>query len=260
MGPPGRLAPCLVVMRCPRSICSAQGWPPLCRPSPSPREQREDPWSWSGDSRCSAGSPALTGQPLDLDTVSRLEEGQTGQLELLVAAGATLSGPSGVQLPTALGQVQIDVLQVADADFDPLPDDPTDRLHVLSHAWAADTATLMTLMADAPPPVDVLVAQPAALVAMKLQSAMNRGAAKEGTDFLDIVRLSTDPVTNRPVVDGLQSAGQQFKDDALLHVGRWFEKGRDRTLKRIRTIPEGGATTMDDLDLVAELLTAALGR
>jgi len=111
----------------------------------------------------------------DLDTVSRLEEGQTGQLELLVAAGATLSGPSGVQLPTALGPVQIDVLQVADADFDPLPDDPTDRLHVLSHAWAADTATLMTLMADAPPPVDVLVAQPAALVAMKLQSAMNRG-------------------------------------------------------------------------------------
>ena len=196
----------------------------------------------------------------DLDTVSRLEEGQTGQLELLVAAGATLSGPSGVQLPTALGPVQIDVLQVADADFDPLPDDPTDRLHVLSHAWAADTATLMTLMADAPPPVDVLVAQPAALVAMKLQSAMNRGAAKEGTDFLDIVRLSTDPVTNRPVVDGLQSAGQQLKDDALLHVGRWFEKGRDRTLKRIRTIPEGGATTMDDLDLVAELLTAALGR
>lgn len=196
----------------------------------------------------------------DLDTVSRLEEGQTGQFELLVAAGATLSGPSGVQLPTALGPVQIDVLQVADADFDPLPDDPTDRLHVLSHAWAADTATLMTLMADAPPPVDVLVAQPAALVAMKLQSAMNRGAAKEGTDFLDIVRLTTDPVTNRPVVDGLQSAGQQLKDDALLHVGRWFEKGRDRTLKRIRTIPEGGATTMDDLDLVAELLTAALGR
>ena len=109
----------------------------------------------------------------DLDTVSRLEKGQTGQLELLVAAGATLSGPTGVQLPTALGPVQIDVLQVADADFDPLPDDPTDRLHVLSHAWAADTATLMTLMADAPPHVDVLVAHPAALVAMKLQSAMN---------------------------------------------------------------------------------------
>ncbi len=196
----------------------------------------------------------------DLDTVSRLQHGQTGQLQLLVAAGATLSGPSGVQLPTALGPVQIDVLQVTDADFDPLPDDPTDRLHVLSHAWAAETATLVTLLADDPPPVDVLVAQPAALVAMKLQSAMNRAAAKEGTDFLDIVRLAMDPITNRPVAAGLQSAGQQLKDDALLHVARWFEQGRDRTLKRIRSIPEGATMTQADLELVAELLTTALTR
>lgn len=196
----------------------------------------------------------------DLDTVSRLQQGQTGQLQLLVAAGATLSGPSGVQLPTALGPVQIDVLQVTDADLDPLPDDPTDRLHVLSHAWAAETATLMTLLADGPPPVDVLVAQPAALIAMKLQSAMNRAAAKEGTDFLDIVRLTTDPITNRPVADGLQWAGQQLKDDALLHVARWFEQGRDRTLKRIRSIPEGATMTQADLELVAELLTTALTR
>ena len=138
----------------------------------------------------------------DLDTVSGLEEGQTGQLELLVAAGATLSGPSGVQLPTALGPVQVDVLQVADADFDPLPDDPTDRLHVLSHAWAADTATLMTLMADAPPPVDVLVAQPAALVAMKLQSAMNRGPPrKERTSW-----TSSDSARIRSPTDRLSMA------------------------------------------------------
>lgn len=127
----------------------------------------------------------------DLDTVSRLQHGQTGQLQLLVAAGATLSGPSGVRLPTALGPVQIDVLQVTDADFEP-------------------------------PPVDALVAQ--------------------------------------PVAAGLQSAGQHLKDDALLHVARWFEQGRDRTLKRIRSIPEGATTTQDDLELVAELLTTALTR
>ncbi len=62
--------------------------------------------------------PPLPGAT-DLDTVSRLQHGQTGQLQLLVAAGATLSGPSGVRLPTALGPAQIDVLQVTDADFDP---------------------------------------------------------------------------------------------------------------------------------------------
>ncbi len=95
---------------------------------------------------------------------------------------------------------------------------------------------------------------------MKLQSAMNRGAAKEGTDFLNIVRLTTDPVANRQVSDGLQSAGQQLKDDALLHVHRWFERGRDRTLKRIRSIPEGVGTTQDDVELVAELLGTAMAR
>ena len=116
----------------------------------------------------------------DLDPVSRLQHGQTGQLPLLVAAGATLSGPSGVRLPTGLGPVQIDVLQVSDPDFDP-------------------------------PSVDALVAQ--------------------------------------PVAAGLQQAGQHLKDDALLHVARWFKPGRDRTLKRIRSIPEGATTTQDDLKL-----------
>lgn len=194
----------------------------------------------------------------DLDIVSRLRAGQVGQLELLVAAGARPSGPSGVQISTALGPVQVDVLEVTDADMSPLPDDPTDRLHVLSHAWAAETATLVTLVADESPPVLVLVARPAALVVMKLQSVMNRGATKEGTDLLDIVRLTTDPLTSGTVVDELQLAHQQLKDDALLHARRWFKQGSDRTLKLLRIIPEGVATTTDDLELVAELLIAAL--
>ncbi len=84
----------------------------------------------------------------DLDTVARLQAGQVGQIELLVAAGATPSGPTGVQVQTPLGPVQVDVLEVTDADLAPLPDDPTDRLHVLSHAWAAQTATPVHLEAD----------------------------------------------------------------------------------------------------------------
>ena len=47
----------------------------------------------------------------DLDTVSRLHAWQVGQLELLVAAGATPSGPAGVQVQTPLGSVQVDVTQ-----------------------------------------------------------------------------------------------------------------------------------------------------
>lgn len=194
----------------------------------------------------------------DLDTVSRLHAGQVGQLQLLVAAGATPSGPAGVQVQTPLGSVQVDVLEVTDADFSPLPEDPTDRLHVLSHAWAAQTATPVHLVADNAPPVTVLVARPAALVAMKLRSVMNRGAAKEGTDLLDIVRLTTDPATAVAVIDGLRAADDQLKADALLHAGRWFHDSAARTLQRIRNIPEGAATMAEDLALVAELLSAAL--
>ncbi len=194
----------------------------------------------------------------DLDTVSRLQTGQVGQLELLLAAGATPSGPTGVQVQTPLGPVQVDVLEVTDADLAPLPDDPTDRLHVLSHAWAAQTATPVHLAADNAAPVTVLVARPPPLVAMKRQSVMNRGSAKEGTDLLDIVRLTTDPATAASVIDGLRTADDQLTADALLHARRWFHDSADRTLQRIRAIPEGASTTAEDLALVAELLGAAL--
>lgn len=196
----------------------------------------------------------------DLDTVSRLQAGQVGQLELLVAAGATPSGPTGVLVQTPLGPVQVDILEVTDADLAPLPDDPTDRLHVLSHAWAAQTATPVCLATDNAAPVSVLVSRPAPLVAMKLQSVMNRGAAKEGTDLLDVVRLTTDPTTAACVIDGLRTADDQLRADALLHARRWFHDSADRALQRIRTIPEGASTTTEDLALVAELLGAALRR
>ena len=194
----------------------------------------------------------------DLDTVARLQAGQVGQIELLVAAGATPSGPTGVQVQTPLGPVQVDVLEVTDADLAPLPDDPTDRLHVLSHAWAAQTATPVHLESDGALAVTVLVAQPAPLVAMKLQSAMNRGAAKEGTDLLDIVRLTTDRATAASVIDGLRTADVQLRADAILHARRWFREAADRTLRQIRSIPEGTSTTAEDLELVAELLDSGL--
>jgi len=58
----------------------------------------------------------------------------------------------------------------------------TNREHRKAIRQKSNTAdyqyTLMTLISDASTHVNVLVAQPAALVAMKLQSAMNREAAK----------------------------------------------------------------------------------
>lgn len=195
---------------------------------------------------------------VDLDTVDRQRVAERPQLELLVAAGATPSGPAGAVVSTASGPVQVDVLTVTDADLDTLPDDPTDRLHVLAHAWAATTATDLLLTADGAGWRRVSVAEPGALIAMKLQSIMNRGAAKEGTDLLDIARLSLDRECGPASRDQLEAADSQLRSDALLHVQRWFQEHAPRSLRKIRAVPEGRDVELEDLHLIAELLSATL--
>lgn len=194
----------------------------------------------------------------DLDTVNRRRVGQPSQLELLVTRGARRSGPSGVLLDTPLGPVQVDVLEVNDADLSDLPADPSDRLHVLSHAWAAETASPVVLRSERGAEVHTLAARPGALIAMKLQSSMNRGAAREATDVLDIVRLTLDPGCGEASRTELASAGDQLRQDALRHAHLWFNERADRTLRVVRKIPEGRDTTGDDLQLVGELLISAL--
>ena len=165
---------------------------------------------------------------------------------------------SGALLPTDAGGVQVDILEITDADLTPLPDDPTDRLHVLSHAWAASSATPMTIQAAEVPDVTVAVAEPGPLVAMKLQSIMNRGAAKEGTDLLDIIRLCLDPATGPTLRLQLANAEAQLREDAALHAHRWFTDHAVRSLARVTAVPEGQELQIDDLHLVGELLRGAL--
>jgi hypothetical protein len=71
----------------------------------------------------------------DLDIVNRRTGDEAPQLELLISKSAPAEGRNGALVSTPLGQVFVDVLEVADADFDPLPEDPTGRLFVLSHDW-----------------------------------------------------------------------------------------------------------------------------
>jgi hypothetical protein len=194
----------------------------------------------------------------DLDTVSRRGIAEPAQLELLLASGAAASGTSGALVPTLTGDVQVDVLEVTDAELANLPDDPTDRLHVLSHAWAAATATPVVIRSSGTADLTVDVAQAGPLVAMKLQSIMNRGSAKEGTDLLDIVSLTLDPVAGLVVRRQLDAADSQLRRDASLHVTRSFVDGANRSLRLVRAIPEGRGTQLDDLRLVSELLRAVL--
>lgn len=194
----------------------------------------------------------------DLDIVNRRSNHEPAQLTLLLASGAEASGVSGALVPTTVGAVQVDVLEVTDAELAHLPDDPTDRLHVLSHSWAATTATPMILRTDDAADLTVAVGEPGPLIAMKLQSIMNRGAAKEGTDLLDIIQLTLDRTAGQLSRSQLHDANTQLRQDAALHAQRWFFDHADRSLRLIRAIPEGRDTDIDDLHLVGELLQSAL--
>ena len=200
---------------------------------------------------------------VDLDVVDRLA-GRVSQLEVLRAAdGAEPVEPAAVLLPTPYGVVKVDVLQVRQVELDRPSDDPGDRLHASAHAWASDTATDLTIeviRSDAARvEVTTLAAEPGPLIAMKLQAVMNRSANKQGTDILDIVRLALDQVTGPVAFAQISDVAQPVAFDIALHVDLWFVRRREQALRWVRAA--GGVdVTIDDLDLVAELLLAACTR
>lgn len=94
---------------------------------------------------------------------------------------------------------------------------------------------------------------------MKLQAAMDRPSAKQGTDLLDIVRLMFDEATRPAALAQVGNVGATVAHDIALHVERWFVHRQRETLRRIHAVG-GRDVTADDLDLVAELLAAAAYR
>jgi hypothetical protein len=199
----------------------------------------------------------------DLDLVDRLR-GETPQLQVLRASkGARPVPPTSVLLPTAYGLVKVDVLEVRQTEVDQPSDDPGDRLHASSHAWANDSATEVGIevapLSGARVHVSALVAEPGPLIAMKLQAIMNRTAAKQGTDLQDIARLMLDARARPTALAQLGGCPAPTAADIALHVELWLVDRRPHTL---RWIHDAGGTdlTLDDLDLIAELLLGACAR
>lgn len=194
----------------------------------------------------------------DVDTVNRRRGVEPSQLDLLIRSGATKDGPVGALVQTPAGTVRVDVLEVSDSDLNPLPDDPSDRLHVLAHEWAEVSATPMILKAEDLEPVELRIAEPGPLVAMKLQSLPNRPSNKEATDLLDISKLMLDRSTAARARTQLAGASTQIQEDALRHVELWFMRNAATSAMRIRRIPEGRETTTEDVLFIGELLSEAL--
>ena len=200
---------------------------------------------------------------IDLDLVDRLRGG-VPQLEILRAAdGAEAVEPAAVQLPTRHGAVRVDVLEVRQIELDRPSGDPGDRLHASAHAWAHDSATDIAIevitrggeRVEATTPV----AEPGPLIAMKLQAIMNRAVNKQGTDLLDIIRLSFDADTRTAALSQIAQVDPAVASDIETHIDLWMVRQRQRSLQWILAV--GGAdVTLDDIDLAAELLRDAAAR
>ena len=134
----------------------------------------------------------------------------------------------------------------------------------MSHDWAAATATEVIICAGAlagdavSVEVRAAVAEPGPLVAMKLQSVMNRGRAKEATDLLDIIRLTLDPATGPVVREQLVGAAKRIRVDADRHAKLWFTDEAARTGRLVRELPQGVDIDPDLITLVSPLLRGAL--
>jgi hypothetical protein len=200
----------------------------------------------------------------DLDTAASSTPGSVGLLEMLRAsAHAEAVEPAGVDLPTRFGTARVDVIDVPPLVQGESFTDPADRLYAMSHLWAIASATPMRLIVmdgmDEVATVVARVAESGPLVAMKLQSAPDRGSAKEGTDLFDIVRLSRDPATAGKVMSDLRACDRRIAQDCGVLVQRVFGTGRARSLSLIRA---AGAedVTAETLDDVVALVMSATNR
>lgn len=125
---------------------------------------------------------------------------------------------------------------------------------------ANDTATDLTMEVILPGGENIEattpVAEPGPLVAMKLQAIMNRSLDKQGTDLLDIIRLTLDPATRPVALDQIRGVDEQVRRDIAQHVALWFDRKQDQAFTWVHRAG-GHDIVLDDLSLVGELLTDA---
>jgi hypothetical protein len=136
----------------------------------------------------------------DLDTVAT----QHGDEPTIVEAVVAAQGIGGFLKGTKVDCIAVGDVPAAELLAEHLPDVEEDRIFVLAHRWALDTADELTLVAEADGTIVARVrcrfAVPASLVAMKLQSAPRRRGAradKAGGDYIDLFRLVSHPSKNR---------------------------------------------------------------
>lgn len=188
------------------------------------------------------------------------------------AVTALLARSDARQDPTAQHRViingtKVEILHVApldDRELEGIPSD--DALFVASHAWALDTATLVTIVAGHDDLVRVTApfATPAALIAMKLHAIQTRssiGQDKRAGDAWDLYRILVDLDADGAVRRELDDAPTNLRNLIRDAINRVLLTGANRTRGWLRAGDDQmSAVTAEDLRFVAAPVHDVLSR
>ena len=197
----------------------------------------------------------------DIDEVAFGTEPEPAQI--LVDAGVAVS--TSTRSTVEAGGVKIDIIAVDDYDLAELPDEGASRMFVLSHRWALDTATPVSVgLVDHSGAVlsttTTNVAARAALVACKAQSSRGRRAergVKQASDLYDLYRLlQSDLAAGRTVVSTLATAPADLGEWTLAQLRERFVDDGPSTVRMISNLALAGPVTVDDLAGVYAAVTA----
>jgi hypothetical protein len=169
----------------------------------------------------------------DLDTVATQHGDELTAVETVIST----DGVDGLLLGTKIDCIAVGDVPATDIPPDFLPEGEADRIFILAHRWALDTAEDLRLIAEEGGEVVAearcRIATPASLVAMKLQSAPKRRAAraeKAGGDYLDLFRLTSHPEMTRAIAEALRHAPHDLGSWCQREIRRCMIDEADRTV------------------------------
>ncbi len=190
----------------------------------------------------------------DVDAVS---DGEAPRAVALEYVGDREAGMSDL---LEINGVKVDVMSTEPlpSTFDELPDADLDRLFVLGHRWALDTAESLSVSvvsgagSAVPEPAALMVATAPALVACKFHAIADRRdsrSAKRETDAIDLVRLLRDLVRAPEGAEQYSSAPFDLAALVSAQVEHWFVDGAVRTARLINLSAGAGDPMLDPSDV-----------
>ena len=196
----------------------------------------------------------------DIDTVADDDDGAVARLVTALVADAHATPKAGGDGVVLADGTKVDIIRTGAWEPDALPDDDVQRVFIVAHWWAVQTATPVRLVALREGTVTaetvVNLARPAPLVATKLQSRLSRKGStkdKELSDVYDIYRLLEAHNRDGDVSNELVAAPVDITEFCLQQLRSIFIDASDRWARRINVSFQAAAVTPADFEVVGTL-------